>query len=233
MNIFYCDNIEGDNARLSEEEAIHCSRVLRKREGDEIVIIDGKGLMCKAVLTSVTKKGCEARVGEVLQKDKKRNFHLHIAIAPTKNIDRIEWFLEKATEIGIDEVTLLLCEHSERKNVRLDRLEKIVLSAAKQSLKARLPKINGLMPFSEFVGQSFGDSRKFMGWCEEDEQKLLRDHYQPKQNVCFLIGPEGGFSLQEVEMARSHGFETISFGDSRLRTETAGLVACLSVNFVN
>lgn len=212
---------------------MHCTRVLRKRVGDEIVIIDGKGMMCSAVLTKVNKKGCEAEVKKLIRQDKKRGFYLHIAIAPTKNISRLEWFLEKATEIGIDEITPLLCAHSERKKVRLDRLQKILLSATKQSLKATLPKLNDLTSFASFVERAFEDTRKFIAWCEEDNGKLLKDNYKKGQNICLLIGPEGGFSLMEVELAKKNAFETISFGESRLRTETAGLAACFAANMLN
>ncbi|KAA3638251.1 MAG: 16S rRNA (uracil(1498)-N(3))-methyltransferase [Bacteroidetes bacterium] len=233
MNIFYTSDIINDLAYLGQEEAVHCVRVLRKREGDAIVIIDGKGSMYDAVLTEVTKKKCVARIIKVIRKDQQRNYKLHMAIAPTKNISRFEWFLEKATEIGIDEITPLLCEHSERKKIRLDRLEKILLSATKQSLKATLPKLNDLTTFEEFVHQSQENIQKYLGWCEEDTGKHLKDHYQAGQDVCILVGPEGGFSLQEVSQAREYGFETISFGESRLRTETAGLAACFAVNMLN
>ena len=233
VNIFYSNDIENGFARLAEEEAIHCVRVLRKREGDEIVIIDGIGSMYKAVLTNVSKKDCIAELGEVIHKDKGRSYRLHIAIAPTKNISRFEWFLEKATEVGIDEITPLLCEHSERKKIRLDRLEKILLSATKQSLKATLPKLNDLTSFKEFAEMHRDGPQKFMGWCEEDTGKFLKEQYQQGKDVCFLIGPEGGFSLDEVKMATENGFETISFGESRLRTETAGLAACFAINILN
>ncbi len=233
MNIFYTNDIRNDLAYLGEEEAVHCVRVLRKREGDAIVIIDGQGSMYDAILTETSKKVCVAQIRKVIQKDHQRNYQLHVAIAPTKNISRFEWFLEKATEIGIDEITPLLCEHSERKKIRLDRLEKILLSATKQSLKATLPKLNDLIPFKEFVSQPQENFHKYLGWCEEDTTKQLKDHYQAGQNACFLVGPEGGFSIQEVSLAKENGFETISFGQSRLRTETAGLAACFAVNLLN
>lgn len=233
MNIFYSKHIIDGKAYLSEEESIHCVRVLRKSQGDEIVLIDGAGSMYKGLLVELSKKECVAEIKEVLNKDKEKDYRLHIAIAPTKNISRFEWFLEKATEIGIDEITPLLCEHSERKKIRLDRLEKILLSATKQSLKATLPKLNDLTTFKDFVRQSQEGFKKYLGWCEEDTEKHLKDHYHPGHNVCFLIGPEGGFSLSEVSQAKENGFETISFGESRLRTETAGLAACFAVNMLN
>lgn len=233
MNLFYCTDIIDEIAILSEEESIHCTRVLRKRVGDEIIIIDGKGLMCKAELTDVNKKGCKAKITETLKKEEKRDFSIHIAIAPTKNISRIEWFLEKATEIGIDEVSFILTEHSERKKIRLDRLEKIVLSATKQSLKATLPKLNELVSYKQFLAGDLKVEQKFIAWVEEDTKNLLRDQYKPSQSVCILIGPEGGFSEKEVELARDSGFDAISLGESRLRTETAGIHACVTIDVMN
>ncbi len=233
MNLFYCEHINGKNATLNEEESLHCARVLRKRVGDEITIIDGKGMMCSATLLTVNKKRCEVEMKKIIREDEKKDFHLHIAIAPTKNISRIEWFLEKATEIGIDEITPILCEHSERKTVRLDRLQKIVLSATKQSLKATLPKLNEPLHFSKFVENELFGNRKFIAWCEHDDQDHLKDNYQPGGNVTILVGPEGGFSLPEVELAKKQGFIPVSLGKSRLRTETAGLAACLTVNLIN
>jgi 16S rRNA (uracil1498-N3)-methyltransferase len=233
VNLFYCENIAGGKAVLSEEESMHCARVLRKRAGDEIVIIDGKGLMCSATLLSINKKACEVEVKKIIRQEEKKAFYLHIAIAPTKNISRIEWFLEKATEIGIDEITPIYCEHSERKTVRLDRLAKIVLSATKQSIKATLPLLNEPLSLTNFLEKESGEEKKFIAWCEHDDQDHLKDNYQEGESVTILVGPEGGFSLPEVELAKSNGFIPVSLGKSRLRTETAGLAACLTINLIN
>ncbi len=212
---------------------MHCVRVLRKRAGDKIFVIDGKGSLFAATIEHADKKACLAKITELIKQDESRPYYLHIAIAPTKNISRFEWFLEKATEIGIDEITPILCEHSERKTIRPDRLEKILLSAAKQSLKAALPKLNDLIPIADFVKAEQPDVEKYMGWCEEETTKLLKNQYQAGKNACILIGPEGGFSPREVDMAQDNGFQTISFGESRLRTETAGLAACFTINLLN
>ena len=218
---------------MTEEESIHCVRVLRKRAGDEIHIIDGKGSMFAAVIEKADKKACLAKIKALLKKDESRPYYLHIAIAPTKNISRFEWFLEKATEIGIDEITPLLCEHSERKKIRVDRLEKILLSATKQSLRATLPKLNDLTSFSGFFKTAQAQSQNFMAWVEEDAGNLLKTQYQRGTDTCILIGPEGGFSPDEVTMAKNNNYDTVSLGTSRLRTETAGLAACFAINILN
>ena len=160
-----------------------------------------------------------------------RNFQVHIAIAPTKSIERIEWFLEKATEIGISRVTPLLCRYSERKEIKADRLEKVMVSAMKQSLKAYLPQLDPLTKFSDFISQPF-DGQKFIAHCDEQHRDLLKKMVVPNQNYLILIGPEGDFSSEEIEMAIQEGFKPVSLGDSRLRTETAGVVACHTFNLL-
>ena len=162
----------------------------------------------------------------------KPNFRVHIAIAPTKNIERIEWFLEKATEIGINRVTPLLCRFSERKEIKAERLEKVMISAMKQSLKAYLPQLDELTRFNEFIQQPF-DGQKYIAHCDNQHRDLLRNKVIPGQNYLILIGPEGDFSTEEIELALKHGFQPVSLGESRLRTETAGLVACHTVNLLN
>jgi len=166
------------------------------------------------------------------EKPKPWNYHLHVAIAPTKNIDRFEWFLEKATEIGIDEITPLLCERSERKILKAERLEKIIESAMKQSLKFHLPKLNPLIKFSDFINQDF-DSDLYIAHCEETDKKTLKSMLVPNKNTTILIGPEGDFSTVEIEKAMQQNFVSITLGETRLRTETAGLVATQMVSFIN
>lgn len=231
MQIFYTPDI-AFRAELPEEEAGHCIRVLRLTEGDEILLTDGKGMFYKAAISRAHPKHCEVDILESWQQPALWNFQLHIAVAPTKNMDRMEWFAEKATEIGIDAITCLNCRFSERKEVKPARLEKILVSAMKQSQKATLPVLTGMTDFRTFVTQPF-DGRKFIAHCEEGDKKLLKQLYQPGENALVLIGPEGDFSPEEIELALKNGFLPISLGESRLRTETAALVACHTIHVLN
>ena len=234
MNLFFTDHIVDNIAILGKEESRHCVQVLRKKEGDAIRIIDGKGGWHEAILIDANKKSCTARIEKSTLEHKKRTFHLHIAIAPTKNIARLEWFLEKATEIGIDEISLVLCKHSERKIVREDRLEKILLAATKQSLNAYLPKLNTLQALKDFLNQEPSPTaQQFIGYCGEDVNTLLQENYTKNKDVIILIGPEGDFTIEEVALAQAKGFSAISLGANRLRTETAGIVACHTINLLN
>lgn len=229
--IFYAPNIIAD-LELPHDEAIHCAKVLRKQEGDEILITDGQGHFYNAVLTMATQKHCLVNIVSEVPFIKNWNFSLQIAFAPTKNIERIEWFAEKATEIGIDEFSPLLCRYSERKDIKTARLEKILVSAMKQSQKACLPVLNELESFTSFVKKPF-DGEKYIAHCYEGEKNLLKDIYSKGENALILIGPEGDFSEQEVEDALANGFKPISLGESRLRTETAALVACHTIHVLN
>ena len=220
------------NPELPEEEAGHCIRVLRLTEGDEILVTDGKGTFYKAAISRAHHKHCEVSILESWQQPALWNFRLHIAVAPTKNMDRMEWFAEKATEIGIDAITCLNCRFSERREIKPARLEKILISAMKQSQKATLPQLEGMTDFKSFVSQPF-DGRKFIAHCEDGDKTLLKQTYRPGENVLVLIGPEGDFSPEEIELALKKGFEPISLGDSRLRTETAALVACHTIHVLN
>lgn len=231
MQIFYTPDI-AVNPELPEEEAGHCIRVLRLAEGAEILLTDGQGAFYKAAISRAHPKHCEVTILERWMQPALWNFRLHIAVAPTKNMDRMEWFAEKATEIGIDEITCLNCRFSERKEVKPARLEKILVSAMKQSQKATLPRLNGMTDFKKFVTQPF-EGRKFIAHCEEGEKPLLKSIYHPGENALILIGPEGDFSPEEIALARAQGFEAISLGESRLRTETAALVACHTIHVLN
>ena len=207
-------------------------RVLRLAEGEDVSLVDGRGNWYNGVVVSANPKGCRVKCHEKIENFGKRDFHLHVAIAPTKNIDRIEWMLEKCTEMGIDEITMLNTAHSERKVVKDERLEKVVVSAMKQSLKAYLPKLNPMTDFKSFVA-SCGEVQKFIAHCNEGEKKRLDEIYQPGKDVVILIGPEGDFSVEEVGLAGKSGFVSITLGKSRLRTETAGIVACHTIDFMN
>jgi 16S rRNA (uracil1498-N3)-methyltransferase len=231
MQLFYTPNTITDSYTLNIEESAHCIRVLRLREGDEIFLTDGKGGLFKSVIISDDSKHCTVKIIETSHDYGKRNYFLHIAIAPTKNIDRVEWFLEKATEIGVDEITPLICEHSERRSVNAERLNKIITSAMKQSLKAYLPKLNKETKFEEFIKQQLPFS-KYIGYCSDDTKKL-KDFYKCGNDAVILIGPEGDFSETEVMKAKENNFIPVNLGNSRYRTETAALVACHTINLMN
>lgn len=232
MHLFYTPDLSGEEYILSPEESKHCVRVLRFTEGEPVSLVDGRGNWCEGVIDKADPKGCRVKITGKKEQYGRRPFHLHLAIAPTKNIDRIEWMLEKCTEIGIDEISLLNTDHSERKVVKEERLEKVIIAAMKQSLKAYLPRLNPMAGFREFVA-SCTETQKLIAHCREGEKKRLDEVYIPGNDVVILIGPEGDFSEEEVNEAGKYGFVPVSLGTSRLRTETAGLVVCHSVNFMN
>lgn len=231
MHIFYTPDIE-DLHELPEEEAAHALRVLRLQAGDEIMLTDGKGNFYHARISLVAHKHCQVDILDMQPQAPLWSGHLHIAMAPTKNMDRTEWFVEKATEIGFDELTFLNCRFSERKVIKTDRIAKILVSAIKQSLKARLPRLNEMTDFKSFISQPF-DGQKFIAHCHEGEKPLLKDLVRKGEDALALIGPEGDFSEEEVSQAIAAGFQPISLGKSRLRTETAALVACHILNLQN
>lgn len=220
---------------LNEEESKHCIRVLRLTIGDKIILIDGKGGWYEAEISDDNPKRCTVTISLSKKEFGKRNFHLHIAIAPTKNMDRLEWFTEKAVEIGIDEISIINCQNSERTVVKTERLNKVAVAAIKQSLKAYLPKINEVMDLKKFIASTINFAgQKFIAHCYEGEIKPhLKSLYQQDKDTLILIGPEGDFSVEEVKMAVGNGFKEISLGSSRLRTETAALYACATINILN
>ena len=233
MQLFYAHKIDTSKAFLDQEETRHCTKTLRKNIDDIISFTDGCGGMYEGKIVDFNKKSCTLEIIKTIETTDKRNFKLHLAIAPTKNINRLEWFLEKTTELGIDEVTFLLCQRSERKKIRLDRLEKVVLSAAKQSLKSIFPKVNDLIKYKDFIPQTKAEF-KGIAHCNIDNLPHLKNALNPEVNeVLLLIGPEGDFSEEEVALATKHGFEEIGLGKSRLRTETAGIVACHTIHLCN
>jgi len=232
MHLFYTPDIESDIYSLNEEESLHCTRVLRLQKGDEVFLTNGKGNLYKAFITEENKKQCFVKIVETYHDYGKRNYRLHIAVAPTKNIDRIEWFLEKATEIGIDEITPIICEHSERRNVNMDRLNRVITSAMKQSLKAYHPILNSKKKFDEFIHSSAKGS-KFIGYCNDETTVKLKDLYKRGNDAIILIGPEGDFSETEIRQAKENGYLLINMGKNRYRTETAALVACHTIYLMN
>ena len=214
---------------LPQEEAGHCLRVLRMKEGDALRIADGKGTFYNAVISAAQGKRCMVHIESEERQEPLWNGHLHIAMAPTKLMDRNEWFVEKAVEIGVDEITFIRTEHSERDVIKMERIEKIAVSAMKQSQKATLPVLNGMTGFRSFVERGF-DGDRFIAHCEPGSKVLLQDAVVPGHDTLVLIGPEGDFSPSEIEMALKAGFKPISLGPSRLRTETAALVAVHIMN---
>ncbi len=229
MNIFYAPDIAVAHF-LPEEESSHCIRVLRMRAGCEVTIADGKGSFFKAVIVDANPKKCSVNILE-RRRDEPKDFYVHIAIAPTKSIDRFEFFLEKATEIGIDEITPLLCEHSERKAVKRERLEKVLVSSMKQSLRSALPRLNEMTSFQELIVKKYS-GKKFIAHLSPDSARL-KDICKKNENAFVLIGPEGDFSQKELNLALKNGFGPVRLGPSRLRTETAGIVACEIINMIN
>ncbi len=234
MKLFYHPEamIAGEIVSLSEEESKHSSKVLRLDEGDIIHLSNGMGSMAKAEIILSHPKKTEVLIKVVDNEYDAKPFRVHIAMGPTKNNSRFEWFLEKATEIGIDEITPIICEYSERRTIRKERLEKVILAAMKQSLKARLPQLNEAISFSDFVKNN-SETINFIAYCSDEYRTSLKNSIVPGDDVLVLIGPEGDFSPAEVTLALEEGFLPVSLGTSRLRTETAAMVACHSVNLIN
>ncbi|MGY4538026.1 16S rRNA (uracil1498-N3)-methyltransferase [Mucilaginibacter sp. UYNi724] len=234
MQLFYTSDIDPTFSQyfLSEDESKHAVRVLRLNVGDDVTLIDGKGGLYKAEIKDAHPKRTILQINSVATGFNKRNHYLHIAIAPTKNLDRMEWFLEKATEIGIDEISLIICQRSERKEAKVERLDKIITSAIKQSIKAYHPVLNAPVSLSQFLKQPF-NGQKFIAHCDGGEKAELAQSIEKQNRYLILIGPEGDFSPAEVDAALQNGYKAITLGESRLRTETAALEACFEVNFLN
>jgi 16S rRNA (uracil1498-N3)-methyltransferase len=234
MHIFYCQNIISNEALLSPEESAHCIRVLRLNRGDIVQLIDGKGGMFEAVISEPDVKQCRLEITGSITAHAPRNFNLHIAIAPTKNMDRFEWFIEKSVEIGIDTITPLLCQRAERRTLKTERLHKLIISTMKQAMVPYLPVLNELTGFKSFnTSLSGSHSNRFIAHCEDSDRKELGKVLSPVSDVIILIGPEGDFSPEEIKLATASGFIPVSLGQNRLRTETAGIVACHTVNLLN
>ena len=233
MQLFYNPELHQgqQHIQFSKEESRHMVRVLRKSPGDTLHITNGEGLLFLAEITLADQKHCEAIV-KSYELQSKHDYNLHLAVAPTKMNDRYEWFLEKATEIGVDRITPIFCDNSERKTIKPERFEKILQSAMKQSLSCYRPKLHAAVSFQEFVSHHH-DGQLFIAHCEDTNKKTLKQVIKPKENVTILIGPEGDFSLKEIEQAINQNFIPVALGSTRLRTETAAIVACHSVAFIN
>ncbi|MFT4575570.1 MAG: 16S rRNA (uracil1498-N3)-methyltransferase [Polaribacter sp.] len=234
MQLFYNKDISKNDTQFTfdKTESRHIVKALRKKEGDFLHITNGKNELFTVKVILANDKRCLVEITKTEEKPKPWSYNLHIAIAPTKNNDRLEWFLEKATEIGIDEITPIICSNSERTVLKTERLDKIVQSAMKQSLKFVLPKLNEPIKFTDFIKQDF-DSELFIAHCEELDKKSLAKTIKPNTNILIMIGPEGDFSPAEIEKALANKFTPVTLGESRLRTETAGVVAAQTVALIN
>jgi len=233
MQLFYNPNINEstENFSFDKEESKHIIKVLRKKDTDILFVTNGLGLLFKTEITLASDSKCTVQIIS-FEKATPSKFHLHLAVAPTKMNDRYEWFLEKATEIGIHEITPIICDRSERKVVNSERFDKILLTAMKQSNVLFLPKLNAAVTFKEFIKHK-NEGLQLIAHCEETDKKSLKSVLKPNENVTLLIGPEGDFSEKEITMAIENNFIPVSLGNTRLRTETAAIVACHSVIFVN
>jgi 16S rRNA (uracil1498-N3)-methyltransferase len=233
MQLFYNPTINEttESFTFDREESKHIIKVLRKKDGDILFVTNGLGYLFKTEITLASDSKCTVQIVS-FEKSTPSNFKLHLAVAPTKMNDRYEWFLEKATEIGIQEITPIICDRSERKVINTDRFEKIILSAMKQSNELYLPKLNPAISFKEFIKQQ-NEGLQLIAHCEETDKKTLKSVVRPNTNITVLIGPEGDFSEKEIALALEQKYIPISLGNTRLRTETAAVVACHSVVFVN
>lgn len=235
MELFWSDDIEGTSVRLDAEESGHCVRVLRHREGDEINVIDGRGTLYRCRITDASPKGAEAMILSKEDGFGTHPYHLTLAVCPTKNSDRYEWFAEKATEVGLDVIVPVIGDHSERKVINTTRLRKVLLSAAKQSLKGAIPEAKEPISVKQFITQAPTDALKLIAYCFEGEMprcsiKQALEDFQGKE-IIVMIGPEGDFSAAEAEAAIAAGFIPIHLGTSRLRTETAAITAAEAAYF--
>ncbi len=230
MNLFYQPDLPAGALHLDEDESRHAIKVLRLEAGDLLDVTDGKGILYKCRITKADSKKCGFDIIEKIIQNK-RSYSIHIAIAPTKNADRIEWFVEKAVELGVDQISFVLCQKSERKNINIERVQKVAISAMKQSQQSALPILSPLLPFKQIVSDNA--DQKFIAYVDQENSDHLKDNVTKGKNYLILVGPEGDFSNEELALAFQNGFIKISLGPNRLRTETAGLAACHILNLVN
>ena len=233
MQLFYNPNIDEQTSSFSfdKEESKHIIKVLRKRDGDILFVTNGLGFLFECEITLASDNKCTVKINS-FEKKAASKFHLHLAVAPTKMNDRYEWFLEKATEIGIQEITPIICDRSERKVINKERFDKIILSALKQSNEVYLPKLNEAVTFKEFLNKK-NNGTLLIAHCEETDKKTLKSVLKTNEDITLLIGPEGDFSVKEIALALENNFIPVSLGNTRLRTETAAIVACHSAVFFN
>jgi 16S rRNA (uracil1498-N3)-methyltransferase len=231
MNTFF-GIIQNNAAILNEDESLHCVKVLRHKVGDIIQVIDGKGTIAIGTIQAAHAKQCAVLLTQKQTIAKNWNYYLHIAIAPTKNMERLEWFVEKAVEIGVDEISLIKCKNSERTVVKDERILKVAESAVKQSQQAYIPKLNSLVEFKDFIKSTNSDI-KLIAHCEKESKENIKKYISPNKTYSILIGPEGDFTKDEITAALSSNYLPIALGESRLRTETAGLYVCNALSILN
>lgn len=228
-HFFYAADLSSAVVALDAEESMHCSRTLRHRVGDTIVLTDGKGSAAKAVITTAAPKACVAQIVDRFSGPASGMQRLHLAVAPTKNVDRMEWLVEKAIEIGVYAITFVSCDHSERTRLNMDRMHRIAVAALKQSQTLWLPPV-AMTTFDEFLERyNLYEADKYIAWCDKDNTRQIAEEQFEHDKTILLIGPEGDFSPREVEKARRFGYAEVKLGNRRLRTETAGLYACLAM----
>jgi 16S rRNA (uracil1498-N3)-methyltransferase len=233
MQIFYAPGIIGNSWVLNEKESRHCIRVLRMKEGTPVKVIDGKGNLYEGIINNADQKKCEITINNIIRGFEKRDYWLHIAISPLKNPERFEWFVEKSVEIGIDEITPLICKNTEKQRIKPERINNIIISAMKQSIKAGVTILNEAASFEDFIKKEVSGKR-FIAHCSSEGDRLkINLEYSKGDDAVILIGPEGDFSDNEINRATAAGFKPILLGNSRLRTETAGIAACHSIYFLN
>lgn len=232
MQVFYAPNCQLGFFPLHEEESKHLIRVLRMKQGDPVYVVDGNGKLFEGIIFDPHPKRCILQLNKVTEDFEKRSYRLHVAISPLKSVDRFEWFIEKAIEIGVDEITPLNCSRTEKKNINAERLNRIVESAMKQSLKAYHPQINHMVAFNQFVNLGM-ECQKGIAYCGEGEKEFIGNAFVRDSDCLIMIGPEGDFTEEEFGFALKNGYKGISLGKSRLRTETAGVVACNAISFIN
>ncbi len=235
MHRFYCPDI-AETLTLGEEDSKHCVKVLRMGEGDTIEVVDGNGMLYTCCITMAHPKRCAIEVVERAEQPPHWGCRIVLGVAPTKNMDRMEWLVEKCVEMGVDRIIPLRCHNSERTVLKTERLRKIMVSAMKQSLKATLPQLDELTPVERVMAEPF-DGTRCIAYCDEqlprEERKTLVGTYRPGGDVMVLIGPEGDFSPEEVQVARAQGFVPVTLGESRLRTETAGMMAIAAIHTID
>jgi 16S rRNA (uracil1498-N3)-methyltransferase len=233
MQIFYAPDIATDYYSLNERESKHVVRVLRMIKGNEVKLIDGEGNLYEGIISDPDPKKCLVKITQVVYGFEKRNYNLHIAISPLKNPERFEWFIEKSVELGIDEITPLICKNTEKPSIKTDRIKNLIISAMKQSLKAKMTILHDLKTFSDFINEKHSGIAMIANCNKEIRRSNIADIYKKDDNALILIGPEGDFSDDEISESVAKGFKPIHLGISRLRTETAGIAACHSIYFIN
>jgi 16S rRNA (uracil1498-N3)-methyltransferase len=233
MQIFYAPDISGNAYTLDEKESGHCIRVLRMKSGTPVQLIDGKGNLYDAVIVNPDPRKCGIEITGVKREFEKRNYRLHMAISPLKNYERFEWFIEKSVEIGIDEITPVICSNTEKPGIKRERINNLIISAMKQSLKSTLTILNEPCGFNDFIKNTTSGKRLIAHCYNEEARSRIGDIYSKGSDAVVMVGPEGDFSKAEVQAAVKNGFQPVHLGQSRLRSETAGIAACYSIYYLN